>query len=112
MTDTDSSTPRLARERARLLIRFRQWMEVPLLVLGFVWLVLLVVELTSGLHPMLESLSTTIWIIFIAAFLVELALAPGGGRSDSLATERSALLFENQSNGVVFVHSALAPAEG
>jgi voltage-gated potassium channel len=51
-------------------------MEVPLLVLGFVWLVLLVVELTSGLDPMLESLSTTIWIIFIVAFLVELALAP------------------------------------
>ncbi|HJR66673.1 MAG TPA: ion transporter [Gemmatimonadaceae bacterium] len=76
MTDTDSSTPRLAQQRARLLIRFRQWMEVPLLVLGFVWLVLLVVELTSGLHPMLQSLSTTIWIIFIVAFLVELALAP------------------------------------
>lgn len=74
--NADSTTPRLARERARLLIRFRQWMEVPLLVLGFVWLVLLVVELTSGLDPMLESLSTTIWIIFIVAFLVELALAP------------------------------------
>jgi voltage-gated potassium channel len=51
-------------------------MEVPLLVLGFVWLVLLVIELTSGLHPMLQSLSTTIWVIFIVAFLVELALAP------------------------------------
>lgn len=74
--NADSTTPRLARERARLLIRFRQWMEVPLLVLGFVWLVLLVVELTSGLDPMLESLSTTIWIIFIVAFLVELTLAP------------------------------------
>jgi voltage-gated potassium channel len=76
MTNTDSTTPRLARERARLLIRFRQWMEVPLLLLGFVWLVLLVMELTSGLHPMLEALSTAIWIIFIIAFLVELALAP------------------------------------
>jgi voltage-gated potassium channel len=51
-------------------------MEVPLLVLGFVWLVLLVVELTHGLDPMLEALSTVIWIVFIAAFVVELALAP------------------------------------
>jgi voltage-gated potassium channel len=76
MTDHDVTTPRLARQRARLLIRFRQWMELPLLVLGFVWLVLLVVELTRGLHPMLQALSTTIWIIFIIAFLVELALAP------------------------------------
>lgn len=76
MTDHDATTPRLARERARLLIRIRQWMEMPLLVLGFVWLVLLVIELTSGLHPMLEALSTAIWITFIIAFLIELALAP------------------------------------
>jgi len=76
MTDHDITTPRLARERARLLIRFRQWMDVPLLVLGFVWLVLLVLELTRGLHPMLEALSTTIWVIFVLEFLIELVLAP------------------------------------
>lgn len=76
MTTTDPTAPRLARQRARLLIQFRQWMEVPLLLFGFVWLVLLVVELTRGLHPMLEALSTAIWIIFIVAFLIELALAP------------------------------------
>ena len=76
MTEPDPTTPRLARERARLLIRFRQWMEMPLLVLGFVWLVLLVVDLTRGLHPMLAALSTIIWIVFIVAFLIELVLAP------------------------------------
>jgi voltage-gated potassium channel len=73
----DVETPqRLDTQRARLLVRFRQWMETPLLVLGFVWLVLLVIELTRGLHPMMQTLSTGIWIIFIIAFLVELALAP------------------------------------
>jgi voltage-gated potassium channel len=51
-------------------------MELPLLLLGFVWLVLLVVELTRGLHPMLEALSTAIWIIFIIELLIELTLAP------------------------------------
>lgn len=76
MTKPDPATPRLARERTRLLIRFRQWMEIPLVVLGFMWLVLLVVDLTRGLDPMLEALSTAIWIIFILAFLVELAIAP------------------------------------
>jgi voltage-gated potassium channel len=76
MSSVDSNTPQLARERARLLVRFRQWTELPLLVLGFVWLVLLVVELTSGLHPMLEALSTTIWVIFLIAFVIEFALAP------------------------------------
>ena len=73
----DAETPqRLATQRARLLVRFRQWMETPLLVLGFVWLILLVLELTRGLHPMLETLNTAIWAMFIVAFLVELALAP------------------------------------
>ena len=76
MADPESPTPQLARQRARLLIRFRQWMETPLLALGFVWLVLLVIELTRGLHPMLGALSTMIWVIFIIAFLIELALAP------------------------------------
>jgi voltage-gated potassium channel len=76
MTSVDSNGPQLARERARLLIRFRQWMEMPLLVLAFVWLVLLVVELTTELHPMLGALSTTIWIIFLIAFVIEFALAP------------------------------------
>jgi voltage-gated potassium channel len=76
MTEPDPTTPRLARERARLLIRFRQWMEMPLLVLGFVWLVLLVVDLTRGLHPMLAALSAIIWIVFIIEFLIELVLAP------------------------------------
>ncbi len=51
-------------------------MEVPMLVLGFVWLALLVVELTHGLRPGLEIVGTAIWIIFIADFGVKLALAP------------------------------------
>lgn len=73
----DVETPqRLAHQRTRLLVRFRQWMETPLLVLGFVWLVLLVIEFTRGLHPLLQTLSTVIWVTFILAFLVELALAP------------------------------------
>jgi voltage-gated potassium channel len=76
MASVDPSTPKLAHERTRLLARFRRWTEVPLLVLGFVWLVLLVIELTSGLHPLLEALSTTIWIVFIIAFVIEFVLAP------------------------------------
>jgi voltage-gated potassium channel len=76
MSSVNSNTPQLARERTRLLARFRRWTEMPLLVLSFVWLVLLVVELTRGLHPMLEALSATIWVIFVIALVIEFVLAP------------------------------------
>lgn len=45
-------------------------------MLGFVWLILLVVELVAGLNPLLEVLGTAIWVIFIADFALRLALAP------------------------------------
>jgi voltage-gated potassium channel len=44
--------------------------------LGFVWLVLLVVELLWGLTKVLEYLSITIWVIFIIDFGIKLLLAP------------------------------------
>jgi voltage-gated potassium channel len=63
-------------ERLELLQRIDRWVEGPMLVLAFVWLVLLVLELVRGLSPGLTTLTTAIWIVFILHFLVELALAP------------------------------------
>ena len=45
-------------------------------LLGFVWLGLLVLELTRGLSPPLVAASTIIWVLFIADFGLRLALAP------------------------------------
>ena len=45
-------------------------------VLGFVWLALLVVELTSGLSPLMTTATTVIWIIFILDFILRFTLAP------------------------------------
>lgn len=64
------------RERDELLERLREWMELPLIFLGFAWLVLLVLELVRGLSPFLAQVVNAIWIVFIVAFLIELALAP------------------------------------
>ena len=50
--------------------------EMLLVVLGFAWLVLLVVELIWQLNPFLQSVVLVIWIIFIIDFLVKLFLAP------------------------------------
>jgi voltage-gated potassium channel len=55
-------------------------LELPLAVLGFVWLAILVLELVRGIGPVLEAASLAIWVIFIADFLLRLLLAPQRGR--------------------------------
>lgn len=66
----------IERERFEILRQLEDWMEVPLLFLGFVWLALLLVDLTHGLTPPLEMASTVIWIIFLIDFVAKLILAP------------------------------------
>ena len=63
------------RERSVLVRQLERWLEVPMLVLGFVWLALLVVEFTAGLHPALETLSLVIWALFVADFALKFAIA-------------------------------------
>jgi voltage-gated potassium channel len=64
-------------ERKKLLNTVERLLEGPMVFLGFLWLVLLVIELIWGLSPFLEDLSVTIWIIFIIDFLLKFILAPG-----------------------------------
>ena len=66
----------IERERFQVLQQLEDWMEVPLLVLGFLWLALLALELIHGLTPPLETASTVIWIIFLVDFGTKLILAP------------------------------------
>lgn len=63
-------------ERKKLLVSFGKLLEGPMAFLGFVWLVLLIIELVWGLKPILEYLTLTIWIIFIIDFLTKIFLAP------------------------------------
>lgn len=73
--DTD-----LDRERRDLLAELEVRLELPMVVLGFAWLVLLVIELAWGLNAVLEVLTAAIWIIFIADFVLKLVLAQNKGR--------------------------------
>lgn len=66
----------LNKERATLLRRLDHTLEGPMVFLGFVWLVLLVIELIRGITPLLETLSLVIWIIFIIDFSIKVFLAP------------------------------------
>lgn len=63
-------------ERRELLERVTDWLEGPLLVLGFVWLALLVVELVSKLSPALEVLGWAIYGVFALDFVLKFTLAP------------------------------------
>jgi voltage-gated potassium channel len=77
-SDSTSSSEKdqLQHERNELLEQITDWLETPMLVLGFIWLALLGVELIWGLSPALELLGTGIWVIFILDFLLKLWLAP------------------------------------
>jgi voltage-gated potassium channel len=66
----------LADERRAMLHQVEEWLETPMLVLGFAWLILLLVEFVWGLSPLLAVVSNVIWIIFIVDFLLRFVLAP------------------------------------
>ncbi|MGG6265549.1 potassium channel family protein [Leptolyngbya sp. AN03gr2] len=76
MTHPQQSEASLSQTRSELLQQLEDWLDVPMLVLSFVWLALLIVELIWGLNPLLDAASVTIWILFILNFLLEFALAP------------------------------------
>lgn len=62
--------------RLRILRRIENALEMPMVVLGLIWLVLLILELTYGLSPLLENITTAIWVLFILDFLLKFTIAP------------------------------------
>ncbi len=55
------------------------WLQTPMMVLSFVWLLLVIVELAWGTSRTLEVFGTAIWVIFILEFALRLTLAPAKG---------------------------------
>ena len=74
--DEDNTEQTLESQRSQSLEQLEGWLELPMIVLGFGWLALLVVELTWGLSRFLEVAGRLIWIIFILEFVLRLTLAP------------------------------------
>ncbi|HKR02617.1 MAG TPA: hypothetical protein VJT09_18205 [Pyrinomonadaceae bacterium] len=71
-----SEQRKLNDERWHALGQLEDWLETPMLVLGFLWLALLVAELAWGLSPLLEAAGVVIWIIFILDSALKYLLAP------------------------------------
>lgn len=67
---------RLVKERFKLLTTLERFMETPMIFLGFLWLILLIIELIWGLTKTLEYLSLSIWFLFILDFVIKFILAP------------------------------------
>ncbi len=70
------SRRRIKSERYQLLKRLENFFELPMVILGFVWLALLIIELVYKSSPLLETFGLVIWAIFIIDFLVKFAVAP------------------------------------
>lgn len=49
------SKPALDQERSEVLQQLEDWLETPMLMLGFAWLGLFIVELVWGLNSLLEA---------------------------------------------------------
>ncbi len=62
--------------RETLLERVEKMLRGPMIVLGFAWIVLIVLQFVNGLSPLLKTLSGIIWVIFILDFLVRFFIAP------------------------------------
>lgn len=67
---------KLTHQRERLLVTIKGMMEGPMIFLGFIWLVLLIIELVKGLNQALTILSTVIWGVFIVDFVIRFWIAP------------------------------------
>jgi voltage-gated potassium channel len=66
----------LDRERWEILQQVEDLLELPVLILGFVWLVLLFIEFIWGLSPFLEAVFIFTWGVFVLDFTIRFFLAP------------------------------------
>lgn len=67
---------RLEHERARMVRQLAVMLDKPMTLLAFVWIILLIVDLTRGLSGWLDVLNHVIWGVFVAHFIVEFTVAP------------------------------------
>lgn len=75
-----SDAKELYRARWELLEHINALTDKFMTALAFAWLGLLVIDFTSGLTPMLQTISNAIWVLFIIDFVLEFVIAPQKGQ--------------------------------
>ncbi len=74
--DAPENVEELRNARWELLEHINKLTDKAMIALAFVWLILLVIDLTSGLNRSLQIVSNAIWVVFIADFILEFVIAP------------------------------------
>lgn len=64
-------------ERQALLERLQDLLEIPMVVLAFVWLALFIIEVIWGASPLVRVAGDVIWVLFVFEFVLGFTLAPG-----------------------------------
>ena len=72
MTDA----PRHVVARPSFLTTLPRKLERPMLLLSFVWFLVIIIELVNGTSPLLLSLGTVLWALFVIYFGLRLAIVP------------------------------------
>jgi voltage-gated potassium channel len=75
-----ASTPKLSTARAELDRRIEHWLELPMALLGAVWLTLLVLDLLRGSTPWTDTFVQAIWATFVIEFAFRFSVAPAKTR--------------------------------
>ena len=63
-------------QRWKTLRQLDDWLDTPMMVLSALWIVIVLIELTTGGNPLLTAIGTIIWIVFLAEFALRFTLAP------------------------------------
>lgn len=67
---------KISKERKKLVTQIENFTETPLIILGFAWLALLIIELLNQSNAYLQNIGLIIWIIFIVDFILKFFLSP------------------------------------
>lgn len=76
MVKKDADPKLTKQERYGLLKKIDQATDKPLIFLSFIWLILIILDLSVGLHKVFLTIFYIIWGLFVTDFIIELIIAP------------------------------------
>ena len=63
-------------QRLSTLRQLDEWLDTPMMLLSAFWVVIVLIELTTGGNALLTAIGSVIWIIFLIEFGIRFVLAP------------------------------------
>jgi voltage-gated potassium channel len=63
-------------QRWKTLRQLDEWLDTPMMLLSACWVVIVLIELTTGGNALLATIGSIIWVIFLIEFTIRFTLAP------------------------------------